>query len=433
MILASTLFIFLFSNGGIYIQDQWLGGGEFSAGALIGPVPVGELSRAKAMEKVDQSISQWQQHAKVVLNYKGQDILLTSSIFKFDKENSVKQAASSGSSPLLVTVSEQSLQEQMKSVLTQIPSSLDWNLLIKDAETKVSSLTRSIRVNMDGFVKLPSEEKIVGQAELSLPFDMPVLQEWTKTLNDIEIKPGDKFSLLSLMNSKNLDPKESNDLQFMASAIFRASLNTDMAILERHISQSKPDFIPLGYEADVIPGKWDLVLENSAETAYRMDLIYRPKTIQVLIKGVPPKDTYSVEFSDPKEYTPRTIIQWNSALNLGERVEKEVGQAGASVKIYRVIKKADGKTRKDLISEDFYFPRFRIVEENPNSPTQNNGLNADLSTQDPTSVPGFTRDQTNTGSNEGEKNTQKPVNDNPSNATPAKRPSVPVHVIGKPI
>lgn len=421
LILLSTLFISIFSSVGVYIEDQLFTGGKFGAGAVIGTVPVGQLSRTEAKEKLDQYIGQWQKQAKVILDYQGQEIPLKPSIFEFDEEKSVSQAAADGSSPLLVSVNEQALQEEMKSALSVVPASLNWSQLEKDVVAKVSSLSRVIRVHVDGFVKLPSEEKIVAEADLSLPFDMPVLQEWTKKLNEVEIKAGGQFSLLSTMNAKGLTPLESNDLQFLASTIYSASLQTNMAILERHISQIKPVYIPLGYEAEIIPGKWDLVLQNPSETAYILDFIYQSNKIRVLIKGFPSNDTISVVLADQKEYSPRTIIQWNTNLSPGEQVEKKVGQPGQSIKVYRVIKEPKGKTRKVLMAEDFYFPQFRIVEASPTpAPSERNSSTSEMPS---TPTRGDSQDPI-----------QNPVvNDHPVNSTPSKQPSVPVHVIGRPI
>lgn len=421
LILLSTLFISIFSNVGVYIEDQLFAGGKFGAGAVIGTVPVGQLSRTEAKEKLDQSIGQWQKQAKVILDYQGQEIPLKASIFEFDEEKSVSQATADGSSPLLVSVKEQVLQDEMKSALSVVPASLNWSLLEKDVVAKVSSLSRSIRVHIDGFVKLSSEEKIVAEADLSLPFDMPVLQEWTKKLNEVEIKAGDQFSLLSTMSAKGLTPLESNDLQFLASTIYSASLQTNMAILERHISQTKPAFIPLGFEAEVIPSKWDLVLQNPGETSYTLNFICQSNKMRVLIKGVPFRDTYSVLLADQKEYSPRTIIQWNTNLSPGEQVEKKVGQPGQSIKVYRVIKEPKGKTQKVLMAEDFYFPQFRIVEASPTpAPSE-----SDSSTTEMPSTP--------TRADSPEPIQNPVVNDHPVNSTPSKQPSVPVHVIGRPI
>ncbi|RXT14689.1 VanW family protein [Ammoniphilus sp. CFH 90114] len=363
-LVLATLFLFSFQSIAMKVYDHFLGEPKFAAGAAIGPVPVEGLTREMAVEKLGLAVETWRSQDTIRVRLEKKEKVLSSTAFSIDVLSSVQSAQLNGVSPLIVSLEQEDINFMLSSLadasfIQEVDRNELDNVLLGYA-TKLE--TQNILLDLKDFHTRKSAPVVETIAELTVQTQREDSQliQWIPKLTQITIPAESTVSLLTILQEHHIDPLPSVALDTIASAIYQAILPTNFEVLERNISRELPPYIKLGYEAKVIPGKYDLVFHNPNPSDYKFGLTYRSGELRLVISGLPLPNDYTILLEEERSFQPKTVIHYNSQLGDTEKNVKVEGQAGKYVKVYR----KPASTDKILVAEDFYPPIHRVEERN---------------------------------------------------------------------
>ena len=232
--------------------------------------------------------------------------------------------------------------------------------LKKAIETQAGWLgTKEQTIHVANFFSPESDvsKEVLASAETQSGFISELVEPIT-----ILISPYAKFSFLDEFAVQY--PSWSEEmLTDAASALYEASLQTNLQIIERQISQVRPKGIQVGFEAKAKRDDINFILENPND--YPLELTFHSKEngqLNVEISGYPLGKRYEVRLAEIKSYPFRIIVQYDPLAPVGSETVKQVGINGTSVTVYRDIFSVNGdKVKTEKISDDFYLPVHQIV------------------------------------------------------------------------
>jgi vancomycin resistance protein YoaR len=135
-----------------------------------------------------------------------------------------------------------------------------------------------------------------------------------------------------------------------------------MEVIERNTSRQLPEYIEMGFEAQVSMENLDFVLFNPNTTEYIVNIILHDNKVTMELVGAPLLYRYEIALEDKTTYPPKSIIQFDPTLPLGTSKILEVGKKGSLIKVLRNKMEENGEiVSTELISEDFYPPVHQVV------------------------------------------------------------------------
>ena len=135
-------------------------------------------------------------------------------------------------------------------------------------------------------------------------------------------------------------------------------------MIERQISQVRPQGIRTGFEAKVKREKIDfrpVTNPNDFPLQFTFQSLENGG-LSVSITGYPLVKRYEVRLSEEKSYPFRKVVQYSPFVAVGSETVKQAGSNGTSITVYRDVYGADGERIETVkISDDFYLPMHQIV------------------------------------------------------------------------
>lgn len=200
------------------------------------------------------------------------------------------------------------------------------------------------------------------------------INELVLALNDTVVEPNMDFSMINqLGDAINLSNREA--INFIASNLYNAALNSNGKIIERHSQNKIPSYFSPGLEAkvDVLAGK-DLKFANTLTTPILLKLSMDGEKLLTEIYTSRKEAEVSISVTRDETVLPRTITRYSSDLSTGQKQQIQEGTEGLRVSVYRTV-----YGEQQLVSRDYYPPVNRIVVE---SPPQREGQNTWDNTSD---------------------------------------------------
>lgn len=400
LILLSVGFVFSLTKLGTFAYETAFAEEDtYTDQTYIGSILVEGLTKQEARIKLETETSNWQQSSNLVLSYSDEEVMIPSEIIHFFMEDSITGAENGVSNPLLSEVDS----KQLGHLLSQILSKELMDLVNVD----------ELKVEIENSVRLLQKEKQIIPLVSFMPelseeilsstvMDASFISELAEPIS-VQIDPKRKFSFLEDLASQY--PTWSDErLTTIASALYEASLDTNLQVIERQTSKNRPIGIKLGLEAKIKRDTIDFSLKNPNDFPLQATFqSLKNGELKVSIKGYPLSKKYNIRVVEVKheneeESRYRTIVQY-SYHDINEYT-KQIGKNDEQATIYRDIYDANGdKIETETISEDYYFPVNKIivrpvlveVEEELNE----EGIDGNVSDNSPNN--NLTNDQSNTG------------------------------------
>ena len=365
LILLSSAFVFGVAKAGVLTYESVFAEDDrFTEHTLIGPVSVEGLGISETRDKLQSEIMNWQSSDKVTVSYGEINVEIPPQSIQFLIEESIISAENSNNNPLLVEVDT----KQLSGVLSDsFPEKIVSAINMESLKTEIANKANLLEDDEQNILLVHNlnpdsgiSEGVLSEATMSTSYMSDLKEPYT-----FQIEPNRSFTFLTDFASQY--PAWSNEmLTKVASVMYKASLSTNLKIIERHISTVKPANIELGFESNI--NKYDdidLVLKNPNDFPLTFTVQSKENgELIVGIQGFPLNNQYQIRKSNIQYHDFRTIIQYSPKLEFKEEVINQNGVNGASVTVYRDILNLGGKkVNTETISEDSYLPVNKVVEK----------------------------------------------------------------------
>lgn len=339
---------------------------DSSKGSTIGGVEVANVKNSTLASTLQIAINEWLSTAVVVSDGE-HTITMDVSDLSFDIETAISQYETMTKKPwyafwqkdkivqipLPVTVSEAAIA-QIKAMATwDADQTLD-NLITQASYLHKHEIEATIN-DLDW----QSEERI-GFQVTDIPAGALGIPDAMATLNDGILVPNKPVSLLTLLGEQ-AEAMNQIGLDFLASMLYSAVLQTDYEILERHPQEEMPAYLQPGVEASIHKTlAKDLQFINLSEHPGKLNITMEGKSLKVAIFSATKEKDIKIRVETDSTVNPRTIYRYSDELAIGQEEVVQEGKVGIRVNVYRLIVE-NGISSEQLVSQDYYAPINQIV------------------------------------------------------------------------
>lgn len=355
----------------------------FAEGTYIGPINISSLNKAEAESKITEKVLDWQKKSQVTFSFFNKTIPIPMSVVHFKIHASLDASLDGARNVLYTEVDEQPLKTILFNRLEnpELVNLVDLEKLKQLLKEKASRLDSSQQTeDLVQYLKTSHNKPEIIASKRIVVNDPADIEDWMATNSTMTLKPKKIFSLNDYI--QNLDNRDVSFFIHCASAIYQLALPTNLQIVERHISDTLPDGIELGFEARVDGSNADLKIYNPNHTAF---VIKSEKISNHVLKLslIGPTDpfTYKLVKKNVKAYAPRKIIQYRP---LAEKAVNRNGKFGYSVELYKEVALDHMVFYESLVSKDFYLPTPKIVVKNLEQPESTTTTDSTSSTENGT-------------------------------------------------
>lgn len=370
--------VLIFTLLGLLLSPTVLKSTVFAKGsntnATIGGIDVGGLAEEKIEATLHMAIDEWKEQPLTILDG---EVTLTihASNLSFDVASVISQYKTITERPWYA------FWKKSKEVELTIPVTLSDAAQKKiagvsswDKVKTVSKVLGQAGELLDHSVQaVVAEPKVIENERLAfqlaeIPVDAKGTKDIVNFMKDSTLLSKEPYSLLQIIGEQSASVNE-KALNFIASTIYSAVLQTDIDILERHVHKDLPNYLQKGLDAAInVALQKDLRFVNTADQAKKMKVSIEGETLKVEIFAPTKENDITLHVRKDNIVKPRVVYRYSDELEAGhQRVEQE-GQEGIRVEVYRSIVE-NGKTNEQLISKDYYAPINRIVTRSSKEPT----------------------------------------------------------------
>lgn len=351
--------------------------------STIAGVPVSGLDQEEIRQALQTAIDEWISQP-IIVSGGGTEIEIDPSTFEFDIDSTISlyetmvdkpwyafwQAEKVVHIPLEVMTNE-TVQQQVSSV-----GIFDGEETYSLVKTQVSFLKEhqieAVIQDLNQF----EDERIAILIE-EIPENSKGISDIVNVLNNTVMNQGELFSYIERVGEK-FNNANSTTLNFVASMIYSATLQTEFDIAERHQQQQLPTYIDPGHEASIsLANNEDLKILNSSDLVAKLKLTIEGNSLKTEIYANGKGKVVSLRTIQDK-IKPRIINRFSNDLAIGKQKLVQEGSEGLRIEIYRTISES-GNVNETLISRDYYKPTNRIMLKSSRQPAENDqDLQVDL-------------------------------------------------------
>ncbi|MFJ8245681.1 VanW family protein [Peribacillus asahii] len=361
LLISSTLFITCFSQAAVFAYEKAFPPSRiFANGTVIGPINVGNLSEDEAATKLSEAIEIWQNKQGITVSFSDQERTIPAIDMTFLLQESIRSAEDGATNPLYATISK----ETVRSILIEMAggefvSNLDVTKLKSEIERKAGLLGKDGKeIVAIEFLRDNLETKVLARAEMNVT-DAEDAASFVKQHATFTIPA---FQTVAFMKDVMANDHAFSEafLTEAASTFYKASLATNLQIIERHRSVEFPSGVEAGYEAKVNQSDLDFIVNNPNDTKLTVTFKLKQQGVLVAeISGYPNGKKYVVRQENPKTYPFKTIVRYTSDPS---EPAASPGKQGYSVSVYRDIYDSSREIIDyKLMAKDFYLPVNEVV------------------------------------------------------------------------
>lgn len=198
-----------------------------------------------------------------------------------------------------------------------------------------------------------------------------------EAINGVVIQPGDEFSFDSTVGdiaaksgyqessggNGGASQGDGSGVGQVSTALYIAAAKADLEITERHPQSVPTDYAPIGLEATIVHGTFDLRIKNNTRSPITIQAKAQGPSVEVTLLGEALPDGLTVDA------TSQVVQQYHRAD--GPSGQDQQYYVTESFRVYR----QDGeRSTRDLLSRDVYLVEdgdaVVLAEENDNSPQE---------------------------------------------------------------
>ncbi|MGG1216170.1 VanW family protein [Priestia endophytica] len=364
------LFLLLFvlsgiviSQGSVWAYEKITGSNiSFAKGTKLAGISIGGLSYEKAYEKVDNKVKEWQQSGHLTFSYDKEEVLLDRSVVVFHLKESLKRAETQKNESLIVDINKDKLYGDLYNQVTaEDQKKVNKKSLEKTIADQSQRLATKTLFVLQSYIKEtePLEETVVAEVERPLSKESKEnLSELFGSSSSWTVGSKDEFSFNYAVLTQYEESFLQESREVLTSSLYEAMLHTDFAITERHISTTRQNHVPLGYEAYVSLGKEDLTFENPHSTSYVITVKVVDNKLITTVSGKQLNKKIEVKERRKETYPPRTIVEYDPLLNVNETRIERTGKPGESIEVARYITNGKEDQVVEVMNNDYYPPVF---------------------------------------------------------------------------
>ena len=360
VLLISTVYLITFSHVGVMAYDAFLNKGSFKPGTQIASIQIENMTINQAEKELEEKVSAWFKEENLQLLINGEEIVVNEFFFTFNIPATIDQVNDGKGNAFVVQVNTDVYEADLKNILQDQYEAIDHELLQSTLINSVNNMTSEKQFfTIEAFMRNDVDSN-AAEAVLTTSLHQDDVKKVLSALGTVVIPAQSQVSFLELAGTSNL-PQEG--LNIVSSAIYKTILLTNFVVVERHTSQTLPEYIELGYEAYIHEDSSDFKWFNPNQTDYSLTFELINESLYVKVNGAPFLQNYLVKLEDKTSYSPKTIVRYTSLLDEGEEVVKQAGQEGLLVKVLReVYDMNDVFVESEQLAEDFYPPTHKIIE-----------------------------------------------------------------------
>ncbi|QDQ01891.1 hypothetical protein FOH38_16135 [Lysinibacillus fusiformis] len=353
-------------NGTVFAKED-------TKGSTIGGIEIEGIKASTLESTLQTAITEWQTTA-VVISGGNASATIDANQLSFDISAAISQYESLTNKPWYV------FWQKDKVVHVPIPVTINETIIHKieavdiwESEKTLLNITSQASFLRNHEIQavvnnafMQTEERI-GFQVVDIPAETLGIPNIIASIEELILVPDKPVSFLSLLGEQTGTVNEVG-LNFLASTLYSAVLQTDYEIIERHSQQVLPGYLQKGIEANVnVALNKDLQFVNRSKFTGKLKTTVEGNTLKIEIFAPTKDKEITVRVSKDKIVKPRIIYRYSDELKVGqERVEQE-GQEGFRVEVYRSVVE-NGTTDEQLVSKDYYAPQNRIVTRSSREP-----------------------------------------------------------------
>lgn len=404
---------------------------EMAKGAKVGNVNVEGKTFDEAVQALETEIAIWAD-SEIVAEGEGASFILPTEVFTFDVNASLQELESKTkrsiktfflrpknvSVPLHVSLNY--TEDQVKGWPKHIDVEATFNQALETAK-ELGQGPVPVVVNED----LSEDLEKVSEVKLRSPdASETVIKMLVKELDGATIEEGKLFSFLDSVRLPKKLTKSTEETSFVATALYRVALETNIEIIERHAHLDLPEYAEAGFDAQVGIPKFgsasgfkdddaearveteeesadkatnenddeDLEEANDEETSHNLDeedemTLFDPKQKNLVLRN--PNDynyiikakyenkelvmsLERIEQPDANVFKPvvrneeklksRTVERYSPKILTKESYEIEPGAEGIRIEVYREELSPKGDLiAEEFLNRNFYPPKPKVV------------------------------------------------------------------------
>lgn len=342
-------------------------------GSMIANISVENKTENEISQLLENEIALWKEGEDITLKSDFELIMLPHSAVQFDIHTTINQLKEKTKRtfsnfflgqknvhiPLSVQVDEENEAIQALKKFDHI----DLDSTLTNVEEMASRLENSpaTLTYIEG-KEIPLET--IASVEMKIPsLSNAVLTYAIDELNGFIIEPDDTFSFLQTVTFPEALTTTTNEVSFLATALYSLFLQTNFDIVERNSGLTVPSYAEPGLDVVVNDKEEkDLVVVNPNSISYKIEISKTNDHLHAELKGFPEETTYQYETKNVEEIKQRTLYRYSKKLKAGEQKILQEGQKGKTVEVHRLRYSANNTfIDAERISKDVYLPVPRVV------------------------------------------------------------------------
>ena len=364
---TSTALLFsLLNYSGGPSKTAYAAGGE---GSTIAGVPVGGLSSDEIEVQLQNAIMSWVAQP-VTVTGAGESIDLNIVGLQYNVDGTVATFESLTDKPWyafwqkdkvvnipLEVMQSDSIKDQLDDVQTW-DLEPTYNNVINEL-ANLGSHVISAQVNASGAI----DNERIGLVIEPIPTTAIGVADLIAPLNDLIITGEQTFSLNeALSNVSSLANEDA--MNFVASTVYSAALQSNAMLVERHSQSKVPSYLEPGVEAKVTTdGQKDL--RFTIPGAVKLKATIEDQNLKIETYAANTDLKSSIRVVRTAEVAPRVIERYSNDLPVGREVLEQEGVPGVRVAVYRTNASTGVET---VVSNDYYPPTHRVVVKSARVP-----------------------------------------------------------------
>lgn len=334
------------------------------SGSSIAGIPVDGRSNEEIREDLQKAIDQWSSE-KIIIRGEETTIEIDPSMLQFNIEATIHTYETMTGKPWYAfwqskrTVDlplEMKASEKLKEALS-VKQNWDTDATSQRVLTQASYLkSHEVEAEVTQLSLLDQERIALGIEQI--PTNAVGVMELVSVLNNQILMPNEPFSVLQTFGEQ-LNMANEEAINFVASMIYQAALQSNSMILERTSQRKIPNYLQPGIEVAINgTDNQDLRFVNPFDNPMTLNATVENETIKVEIFAPTKEDGVTLRTVREHEIAPRIITRYAKDLAKGEGKLLQEGKPGVRIAVYRM--KASTGT-EELVSKDYYPPENRIV------------------------------------------------------------------------
>ncbi|WP_432355785.1 G5 domain-containing protein [Sporosarcina sp. A2] len=434
-ILGASLLFFGIASAGSFAAETFIFGKRFGDHTYAGPFNLSKQTGKEAEIKLTSDLLGMQDKIQADLLYQDALIPLPVELVQYNPAATIEQAESESENSLVASVSEDGLRTLLEQQLPMITfTNSEIAAIAAGVSEKLESGIMPQSIVLTDYLESSQPMSEVATASVAIDGLTAPMFGLLSELDGSQLEPKTQFSLLTFIDENQPGLLNEDELTILASAIYKASLQTNFWIEDRTIRRELTKGVEPGFEASINAQLGlDYRMTNPNHTSYTLHAKWEAGFLTVTIEGLPLKYQYDPYVAETNTFKPKTVVQYSEDLSRGQVRVEEPGINGFEIIVQRKLLEDGALITTEPVSEDFYPPSSRVEQlplveietapgaeaGNPSGSTTGDGASTNSGSGNAEGTEG----DTTSGSDSGGTSTNKPgSSSNGTGSKPSKNP-----------